>query len=847
MYNNYPNSGYQSAYPQYQQSYGSGYSYQGYAQYPNQTTQPILPGEGTVTSTEWGSATYTPTQKDAVAQEMQQQKAQLTKQREDYVRKASVLRHELEQLRIQKQELVGNGRSPDRELANILRQNDKLQEEIQGKMKAIHNVIEMLSSIIKDGQSIADLEASLMKAEAPQQTPPIDQSRSYSRSELTAQLRQQSEAPESPKDSMEKSCYVHYDTGLHWCRSCDEFPETAKDFLLHLQDKKHKEAAKENDHDSTPWHKLPAEPVLPSHEGAPVKRIPIKGLQFFISAPSWYCKLCDVWIGDLHCASHHLKSQAHFQNYENFIAQNPHWEMEWLKDREKSKTRQVAAQEDSSESDSSKRKRKRKEKRQSQEMFGTKDKKKKKKTKKKRRRSSDSSSSSSSSDSTSDDENEDRSKSIRVAMRNMKQVQSIMEEDLSAKWSVLEKLVDEHKKKEVRDSEKRDIPSPPPPPMPEDPLINQWMTVSQPPAKEKQMLEELKDRMRQKQENERIRQAELEQRRKEKEREEREKAERRKREEREAAEMAEKEKRKREQEDMERIRDKERNQVRFKTNYRRRGSPSKSGDEEEQRHEKYYRQESTRHGRDSESRSNYKSHNSRSRSRSVERNNRKSSERSGDRKQEESNGKSKKPPGPPSYKKLPFIGRMPLFKNRVKASEEKEEIKKQSYDQPRRTRFEPGNLPRAFMPKPEVVCFPKLSSIPPLNIPPPPPVVTQPVLAPAPPKITYDTEKNETAVPKAPPPPKIESEPPKPVNLSDDEVLYGTEGVDPSTMGQYYQSYGGMMYQQQDMYHYENEEPIPPPPPPHPHGMPLEPPPLPPDDDLALLGICADDMAAQSF
>lgn len=62
----------------------------------------------------------------AVAQEMQQQKAQLVKQREDYVKKVSVLRHELEQLRLQKQELVGDG-STDRDLANILRENDKLQ------------------------------------------------------------------------------------------------------------------------------------------------------------------------------------------------------------------------------------------------------------------------------------------------------------------------------------------------------------------------------------------------------------------------------------------------------------------------------------------------------------------------------------------------------------------------------------------------------------------------------------------------------------------------------------------------------------------------------------------------
>ncbi|CAH2018895.1 unnamed protein product [Acanthoscelides obtectus] len=37
----------------------------------------------------------------------------------------------------------------------------KQMSEIQGKMKAIQNVIEMLSSIIKDGKSVADLEASL--------------------------------------------------------------------------------------------------------------------------------------------------------------------------------------------------------------------------------------------------------------------------------------------------------------------------------------------------------------------------------------------------------------------------------------------------------------------------------------------------------------------------------------------------------------------------------------------------------------------------------------------------------------------------------------------------------------
>lgn len=39
------------------------------------------------------------------------------------------------------------------------------------------------------------------------------------------------------------------------------------------------------------------------------------GLPFFVSATAWYCKLCKEWMGDLHCASAHLKSDAHEVNY----------------------------------------------------------------------------------------------------------------------------------------------------------------------------------------------------------------------------------------------------------------------------------------------------------------------------------------------------------------------------------------------------------------------------------------------------------------------------------------------------------------------------------------------------
>lgn len=61
-----------------------------------------------------------------------------------------------------------------------------------------------------------------------------------------------------------------------------------------------------------------------------------------------------------------------------------------------------------------------------------------------------------------------------------------MDEDMS-KWSVLEKLMQDVRKKEDDKKERaREV---------EDELINQWMTIANPvPEKDKNLLESLKDR-----------------------------------------------------------------------------------------------------------------------------------------------------------------------------------------------------------------------------------------------------------------------------------------------------------------------------------------------------------------
>ncbi|XP_026746957.1 zinc finger protein 318-like [Trichoplusia ni] len=240
---------------------------------------------------------------------MRHQKAALSKQREDYIKKANILKKELDTLKDQRNELRGDAkRSPSPDTKRFLKENTKLQLEIQNKLKTIYNVVDMLNGII--GEEAHDLHDSETES-----------------SERTAKRKSRSPANK-------KFNYVYYDPEMHWCRVCNEFPPTAKDYLNHLHSPAHHKMAAA--HLEAPWHTVSGvNEGFPSFSSAPTKRTPIKGLQFFVPSTAWYCKLCDQFIGDLHCASAHLKSVVHSKNYTNFVEQNPHWETDWMSDRQK--------------------------------------------------------------------------------------------------------------------------------------------------------------------------------------------------------------------------------------------------------------------------------------------------------------------------------------------------------------------------------------------------------------------------------------------------------------------------------------------------------------------------------
>lgn len=148
------------------------------------------------------------------------------------------------------------------------------QFEIQTKLKSIHNVVDMLTGIIGDGMKIKEDEISKNSTDSgsPKDHPSIS---------VDSETRSKADRGDGVYNC------IHYDPELHWCRICDVFPRSAKDYLNHLHSPEHKHATQQHQLVDTPWHKLPADEEVPSYKGAPIRRLPIKGNKKYISSVSF--------------------------------------------------------------------------------------------------------------------------------------------------------------------------------------------------------------------------------------------------------------------------------------------------------------------------------------------------------------------------------------------------------------------------------------------------------------------------------------------------------------------------------------------------------------------------------
>ncbi|XP_030080587.1 zinc finger matrin-type protein CG9776 isoform X2 [Drosophila hydei] len=414
---------------------------------------------------------------DAVAQEAENQKEELKKQRTNYVKKVSLLKKEMKVLKEQRNDLTAGDAPPSPTTKNFIEENDRLQVQIKKKLDTIENVIDMLNGIIGDEEadedsevtpkkdsepaisklaqpSAAGAEASTTTSDSSDSSESSSSSSSSSESStedegdeengtgdgsptnrlknraiktMKAKQRQAAPASKSSASQVQNYNYVFFDPEQHWCESCSVFPKTARDYLKHL----HAEEHMNRETMETPWHVGIDHDPYPTYDKAPIKRVPVRGLQFLVPASAWYCKLCSVWIGDLHCASAHLKSRLHANRYDLFVKKQPNYESEFLSKRERAQQQQQKESEEAKlkkakkEDDKTSKKRKKK---------SEKKKKKRKHSKKHKRNANTANSASTSSDSSSSDEAEEMQQpkkgqatgevapsanaaSIRVAMR----------------------------------------------------------------------------------------------------------------------------------------------------------------------------------------------------------------------------------------------------------------------------------------------------------------------------------------------------------------------------------------------------------------------------------------------
>jgi hypothetical protein len=102
-------------------------------------------------------------------------------------------------------------------------------------MKSIHNVIDMLTDIIGDKVTVEDLKVKY-KPEL------IKRSKSPKEDFSTNKGLMNSSNSDNRDEELKPSYnFVYYDPEMHWCKTCDIFPKTAKEYLNHLHSNEHKE------------------------------------------------------------------------------------------------------------------------------------------------------------------------------------------------------------------------------------------------------------------------------------------------------------------------------------------------------------------------------------------------------------------------------------------------------------------------------------------------------------------------------------------------------------------------------------------------------------------------------
>lgn len=99
------------------------------------------------------------------------------------------------------------------------------------KFKATFEEVPVMKTFASSAETMSEKTKNLhVVTESPKQSVPASYTIASQKTEVTA-----------PTVEQPNVNYVYYDPEIHWCQVCDVFPRTAKEYLQHLHDSKHKE------------------------------------------------------------------------------------------------------------------------------------------------------------------------------------------------------------------------------------------------------------------------------------------------------------------------------------------------------------------------------------------------------------------------------------------------------------------------------------------------------------------------------------------------------------------------------------------------------------------------------
>ncbi|ODM95175.1 hypothetical protein Ocin01_11509 [Orchesella cincta] len=150
----------------------------------------------------------------------------------------------------------------------LIDENLKLQAELRGRCKAVIIVLEKIDDVLKVGGKSSSEKTKVL---APQPAVPPPPS--------LAPMIPPSQPDRKPFNDVDKksglSPFDYFDNSQHWCRLCNVFPETVQQMLAHFHSKEHHDQIQQLGIDEKPWHKRNSLTDSKSIPGA--KKAPFRG------------------------------------------------------------------------------------------------------------------------------------------------------------------------------------------------------------------------------------------------------------------------------------------------------------------------------------------------------------------------------------------------------------------------------------------------------------------------------------------------------------------------------------------------------------------------------------------